>query len=241
MMLNARLANHTKIKAPSMLLIAAMRPYKFSGMLNRGALFQSKSERDFIKADTKNARSFQQIYHWLNPDVFIDNHVSNGADYQYTFTYISTHKERLGKPLGAVIICHSDGQCPGLNELGDQKVQVGLNAWGNGGFGIKGSYDYGIADAISLGAGVGIYSEGNTGGGNKKTALSVYARANYHLKEVFGTPDTFDIYPGITMGVLGNTFDFGAHIGFRYFFTPDIGAFAEVGNRGGIGVVFNLK
>jgi hypothetical protein len=47
----------------------------------------------------KNSRSFQQIFQWLKPDVFIDNHVSNGADYQYTFTYISTNKERLGNVL----------------------------------------------------------------------------------------------------------------------------------------------
>ena len=56
--------------------------------------------RDFIKTDSKNSRSFQQIFGWLKPDVFIDNHVSNGADYQYTFTYISTNKERLGNVLG---------------------------------------------------------------------------------------------------------------------------------------------
>ncbi len=56
--------------------------------------------RDFIKTDSKNSRSFQRIFQWLKPDVFIDNHVSNGADYQYTFTYISTNKERLGNVLG---------------------------------------------------------------------------------------------------------------------------------------------
>ena len=56
--------------------------------------------RDFIKTDSKNSRSFQQIFQWLKPDVFIDNHVSNGADYQYTFTYILTNKERLGTILG---------------------------------------------------------------------------------------------------------------------------------------------
>ena len=52
--------------------------------------------RDFIKNDTENAKAFQEIFHWLKPIYFIDNHVSNGADYQYTFTYISTNKERLG-------------------------------------------------------------------------------------------------------------------------------------------------
>ena len=56
--------------------------------------------RDFIKNDTENAKAFQQIFHHFKPIYFIDNHVSNGADYQYLFTYISTNKERLGKNLG---------------------------------------------------------------------------------------------------------------------------------------------
>ena len=38
---------------------------------------------------------------------------------------------------------------------GDQKAQVALNIYGSEGLGIKGSYDYGVADAISVGAGVG--------------------------------------------------------------------------------------
>ena len=46
--------------------------------------------RDMIKADTRNAKSLIEIYHKLNPEVFIDNHVSNGADYQYVITYIQT-------------------------------------------------------------------------------------------------------------------------------------------------------
>jgi hypothetical protein len=51
--------------------------------------------RDFIKQDTKNAAAFAEIFHAINPDIFIDNHVSNGADYPYTLTYISSMKERL--------------------------------------------------------------------------------------------------------------------------------------------------
>jgi len=51
--------------------------------------------RDFIKCDSKNARTFNQIYtEWL-PDVFIDNHTSNGADYQYTITLIATQHNKL--------------------------------------------------------------------------------------------------------------------------------------------------
>ena len=40
----------------------------------------------------------------LNPDIFLDNHVSNGADYQYTFTCIATQHERLGNTLGNYFI-----------------------------------------------------------------------------------------------------------------------------------------
>jgi len=106
-----------KIKTPQNFIIAAISAYNISGMLNRGSFSRANQNgpeqygfrgnarnydlnRDFIKADTKNARSFQEIYQWLKPDIFIDNHVSNGADYQYTFTYISTFKERLGTVLG---------------------------------------------------------------------------------------------------------------------------------------------
>jgi len=112
-----------KIKTPENFIIAAISAYNVSGMLNRGSFsranqngpeeygFRGNSRnydlnRDFIKADSKNAKSFQEIYQWLKPDVFIDNHVSNGADYQYTFTYISTFKERLGNRLGEYFYNH---------------------------------------------------------------------------------------------------------------------------------------
>lgn len=52
--------------------------------------------RDFIKADSKNARSFAEIFHMTEPDLFIDNHVSNGADYQYVITHLFTQHNKLG-------------------------------------------------------------------------------------------------------------------------------------------------
>lgn len=52
--------------------------------------------RDFIKCDSENAKSFQKIFHTWSPDVFLDNHTSNGADYQHTFTLISTQHNKLG-------------------------------------------------------------------------------------------------------------------------------------------------
>ncbi len=59
--------------------------------------------RDFIKQDTKNAATFTEIFHTVNPDVFIDNHVSNGADYQYAITHLFTQHNKLGGNLGEFI------------------------------------------------------------------------------------------------------------------------------------------
>lgn len=56
--------------------------------------------RDFIKNDTKNANAFAQVFHLVQPDIFIDNHVSNGADYQYTLTHLFTQHNKLGGDLG---------------------------------------------------------------------------------------------------------------------------------------------
>ncbi|MBI1221229.1 MAG: hypothetical protein GC180_01390 [Bacteroidetes bacterium] len=52
--------------------------------------------RDFIKADAQNTMAFYQIFHTWNPHVFVDTHVSNGADYQYTMTLISSQEEKYG-------------------------------------------------------------------------------------------------------------------------------------------------
>ena len=55
--------------------------------------------RDFIKCDTENARSFAKIFKKWSPDVFVDNHTSNGADYQYTLTLIPTQSVKLASPM----------------------------------------------------------------------------------------------------------------------------------------------
>ena len=99
------------------LKIAAIQSYNISGMLRRGKYRRANQNgpeeygfrgntrnydlnRDFIKNDSENAKTFQLIFQHFKPIFFIDNHVSNGADYQYLFTYISTNKERLGNKLG---------------------------------------------------------------------------------------------------------------------------------------------
>lgn len=54
--------------------------------------------RDFIKADSKNTQVFYQIFQNWQPHIFLDTHTSNGADYQYTITLISTQEQKLGGP-----------------------------------------------------------------------------------------------------------------------------------------------
>lgn len=126
-----------KIKVPQNTKVAAIEAYNISGMLRRGKFSRANQNgpeeygfrgnarnfdlnRDFIKNDTENAIAFQEIFHWLKPIYFIDNHVSNGADYQYTFTYISTNKERLGNSLGTYF--HQEMQPKLIENLEKDKI-----------------------------------------------------------------------------------------------------------------------
>ena len=59
--------------------------------------------RDFIKADTRNSRTFTEIFHLVQPDIFIETHVSNGADYQYTLSHLFTQPDKLGGELGVFL------------------------------------------------------------------------------------------------------------------------------------------
>ncbi|WP_207435555.1 M14 family metallopeptidase [Sabulibacter ruber] len=59
--------------------------------------------RDFIKEDSKNAKTFATIFRTWDPEVFVDNHTSNGADYQYTMTLIPTQHNKLGGALGTLL------------------------------------------------------------------------------------------------------------------------------------------
>lgn len=56
--------------------------------------------RDFIKCDSLAAQAFNRFFTAWNPDVMVDTHTSNGADYQYTMTLIHTQTDKLGGGLG---------------------------------------------------------------------------------------------------------------------------------------------
>lgn len=106
-----------RITLPDNVILALIPVYNIGGALNRSPYYRVDQNgpdafgsrgnaqnldlnRDFIKADSRNALAFQQIYHLTDPDVFIDNHVSNGADYQHIMTLLATQHNKLGGPMG---------------------------------------------------------------------------------------------------------------------------------------------
>lgn len=104
------LANPKSLPANIVLVIIPI--YNIDGYLNRGTNSRANQNgpaaygfrgngknldlnRDFIKADAQNTMAFQQLFQHWKPDILIDNHVSDGADYQYTMTLIATQRSKL--------------------------------------------------------------------------------------------------------------------------------------------------
>lgn len=86
--------------------------YNVGGMLNRGSFSRANQNgpkaygfrgnaknldlnRDFIKTDSKNAKSFNQFFVKYEPDVFVETHTTNGSDHRYTLTLISSQVDKL--------------------------------------------------------------------------------------------------------------------------------------------------
>jgi len=106
-----------KYKIPDNIVLAIIPVYNIGGCLDRSADyrvdqngpkefgFRGNSQnldlnRDFIKCDSKDARAFAEIFHLTDPDVLVDNHVSNGADYQHVMTLLTSQHNKLGGPMG---------------------------------------------------------------------------------------------------------------------------------------------
>ncbi len=101
----------SKNALPDDVVICIIPVYNIDGMLNRGISRVNQNgpesygfrgnyqnldlNRDFIKTDSKNSHSFQEIFNIWQPEVFVDNHTSNGADYQYVMTLIHPQKDKL--------------------------------------------------------------------------------------------------------------------------------------------------
>jgi hypothetical protein len=108
MMLTRDLLKNNKLPKDVVLCFIAV--YNIDGCLNRGVSRINQNgpraygfrgnyknldlNRDFIKADSKNAWAFETILNTWQPEVFLDNHTSDGADYQYVMTLIETQKDK---------------------------------------------------------------------------------------------------------------------------------------------------
>src|SRR4030095_15532950 len=116
-MLLARDIVINKYKIPDNIVLAIIPVYNIGGCLNgspnyrvdkngpeefgfRGNSQNLDLNRDFIKCDSKEARAFAEIFHLADPDVFVDNHVSNGADYQHVMTLLTTQHSKMGGVMG---------------------------------------------------------------------------------------------------------------------------------------------
>ncbi len=136
-----------KIEAPKNTVLVTIPVYNIGGALNRNSGTRTNQNgpkeygfrgnarnydlnRDFIKNDTKNANAFAKIFHLVQPDVFIDNHVSNGADYQYTLTHLFTQHNKLGGELGNYL--HTQMHTKLETSLKNKKWDITpyVNVWG---------------------------------------------------------------------------------------------------------------
>jgi len=116
-MMLLRDAAEGKIKMPDNIMLAVIPVYNIGGALNRNSFsranqngpkaygFRGNAEnldlnRDFIKCDAQETSSLVQLFHRLDPDLFIDNHVSDGADYQHVMTLLVTQHNKLGGEVG---------------------------------------------------------------------------------------------------------------------------------------------
>ncbi len=135
------------ITAPESTVLVTIPVYNIGGALNRNSGTRTNQNgpaaygfrgnarnydlnRDFIKNDTRNARTFAETFHLVQPDVFIDNHVSNGADYQYTLTHLFTQHNKLGGALGNYLNNEMHPQLEALLKEKNWDITPYVNVWG---------------------------------------------------------------------------------------------------------------
>jgi hypothetical protein len=87
--------------------------------------------RDFMKVDALETRALVGLIESVDPDLLIDNHVSNGADYQHVMTLLTTQSDKLGGPMGELLREKMDGAIyRKMRERGWDMVPY-VNHWGH--------------------------------------------------------------------------------------------------------------
>jgi murein tripeptide amidase MpaA len=72
--------------------------------------------RDYVKGATPEMKAWLKLYHSWMPDFMFDNHVTDGADYQYDVTWDMAHHGEMGEPSRAWV---NDRFIPELNKRMD--------------------------------------------------------------------------------------------------------------------------
>ncbi len=117
---------------------------------------------------------------------------------------------------------------------GDSKLNLGLSLYGYGS-GLSADFDYGLSPLISIGGGGDFYFD------NKDDHdFFLKGRLNFHLGDLINMPASMDLYPGVDLGLVGDKFGLGAHVGYRYFWSETLGVFIEIGSSGAVGLSINL-
>ena len=136
-----------KTSSPKNTVLTTIPVYNIGGALNRNSGTRTNQNgpksygfrgnarnydlnRDFIKSDTKNAEAFAKIFHLVQPDVFIDNHVSNGADYPYILTHLFTQHNKLGGELGKYLHQEMHPRLENLLKAKKWDITPYVNVWG---------------------------------------------------------------------------------------------------------------
>lgn len=140
-------------------------------------------------------------------------------------------------------IVHSQDEGFAFRE-GDIIANVGIGlgstfSFAGLGLPLGGGVEYGITDAIGVGGEIGFVSGGGL------TALYIGPKGYYHFNELLDIEnEKLDLYAGLSIyyrhfSYSGFSFGIGSgiypgfHIGGRYYFSDNFGAYAELGNSYG--------
>ena len=149
---------------------------------------------------------------------------------------------------------------------GDNLVNLGfgLNSYYSGGVPLSAAYEYGVSKFVSVGGGIDYLSYHYGPYGFNFTAIYFGGRASYHFNELFNINDKkWDVYGGGSLGYrsfswgdnslnngyynrgyYNSGFFLGVHAGARYYFSPKVGGFSELGALGSsnirIGITFRF-
>ena len=102
---------------PDNIVLAVVPMYNIDGARNRSCCSRANQDgpleygfrgnaqnldlnRDFIKQDASETRNLERIFDVVDPDIFIDNHVSDGADYQHVMTLLTSQHDKTGGSVG---------------------------------------------------------------------------------------------------------------------------------------------